>query len=127
MVCVTTNHHLRHLQPESVAVDARNFDAVSSPILQASSVFDQSPLYQSTIPPSNLSALPLFVVSSPLNFVCSDIVDGADFIHSVTTAYAEVVHWKRTLSSGKTANNLPKNFPDYFVPMERVWYSNQLH
>ena len=75
---------------------------------------DQSPLYQSTI---NLSALPPFIVSSPPNFVWSDVVDGADFIHSVTAANAEVVHWKHILflpPSGKIGHQFTQDFVRLF-------------
>ena len=98
----TSSLSLSSSHSNAVAVVTKNMDAVSSPVsspvLQASSsVSDQTPLYQSTISPLNLFALPPFVVSSPPNFIWSDVVDGADFIHSVTAAYAEIVHWKHNL------------------------------
>ena len=54
------------------------------------------------------------MISSPPNFIWSDVVDGAGFIHSATAAYAEVVHWKHNLflpPSGKIGHQFTQELP----------------
>ena len=67
--------------------------------------------------------LPPYTVMSPPSFIWNNVIEGVEFVQSVSVAYDEVVYWRHNLflvPMEKLDVNLCKNWLLCFAPMVRV-------